>query len=199
MNKLAIFGASAVMAALPVAGVFAADSSVTDTVIVNVPKACTLEITAAGEHSEEAVDILNGKANTDITGAALGITCNDHGGWYLTAIGGEDAENPDTDMTGTNTASKIATGTTLDGSVSNWAFKATTDDTTNVTIQGTYDTTWAAIPGSATTIAKGTGAVENAPVQITYGVGISATQAADTYTGHVTYTVASPANDAPNN
>lgn len=195
MNKLAIFGASAVMAALPVAGVFAAGQSVTDTVVVNIAESCTVDIIGDGEHSTttSAATLSNG-GEVEVTGAQLGITCNDAKGWKLSAIGG-DGTTVSTDMVGVDTDNKIPTGTTFDGNTSNWAFKVDNEGIADVNIQGDFGS-WSAIPSTADTIvAKSGKAVANNEhtVLISYKVSANATQGADTYTGKVTYTIAHPA------
>ena len=199
MKKLAIAGASAVLAAMPVVGVFAADGTLsqTDTVVVTIDSACSLA-TSNTSGADYTATIANGAYNTNITGSTFTVTCNDTGGWQLNAIGAGTATGDVTKMdASTNTdADDIATGTTLDGSVSNWAFKIAKggSDASNITITTGYDN-FSAVPSQSTKIAQGTSTAGNSTIAATYGVGISATQSAGTYTGKVTYTLAHPASN----
>ena len=196
-------GASAVLAAMPIVGVFAADGTLsqTDIVKVTVDSACSLA-TSGSEVTPEAstykATIANGGHNDDIAGSTFTITCNDTGGWQLNAIGAGTATNDVTKMdASTNVDSDdIATGTTIDGSVSNWAFKIAKggSDASNITVTTGYDN-FSAVPSASTKIAQGTSTSGNSTITATYGVGISATQSAGTYTGKVTYTLAHPASN----
>ena len=197
MKKLAIAGASLALAAMPVVGVFAADGTLTqtDTVKVTIDSACSLA-TSNTSGADYTATIANGAFNTNIAGSTFTITCNDTGGWKLNAIGAGTATGDVTKMdASTNTDSDdIATGTTLDGTVSNWAFKVAKggDDAANITVTEGY-TNFSAIPSSATKIAQGTSTAGKSTITATYGVGISSTQSAGDYTGKVQYTLAHPA------
>jgi len=198
MKKLAIASASLALAAMPVVGVFAADQlgPLTDTVKVTVDSACTLARSEGpGEYT---ATIANGAFDMNITGSKFTITCNDTGGWQLNAIGAGSATGDITKMdASTSTDSDdIATGTTLDGSVSNWAFKIAKggDDAANITLTTGYDA-FSAIPANATKIAQGTSTAGKSTISTTYGVGISATQSAGDYTGKVNYTLVHPASN----
>ena len=184
MNKK-ILGASAaatVLAAMPLLGVFAADSTtVTDTVSVNIDATCTLGVASTGASPSEP--IVNGGNNQDMKGSEFSVTCNASNGWHITAKGAGE-EGHETDLITSDKAHTIETGTTLDGSVSNWAFKAT-----GTGVETTYQD-FAAVPSEAKTIAKGSAPVSGNKISITYGAGVSATQDAGTYTGKVTYTLA---------
>jgi len=196
-------GASAVLAAMPVVGVFAADGTMsrTDAVEVTVDSACSLATSGTETEgvSTYTANIANGGHNDNIAGSTFTVTCNDTGGWSLYAIGAGTATGDITKMdASTNVDSDdIATGITLDGSVSNWAFKVTKGgtDAANVTITEGY-TGFNPIPSAQTKIATGTSTAGNSTVAATYGVGISSTQSAGTYTGKVTYTLVHPATAA---
>lgn len=201
MKKIAIAGASVAFAAMPIVGVFAADGTLsqTDTVVVTVDSNCSLATSGTDvtpDASTYTAPIANGAYNTSIAGSTFTVTCNDTGGWKLNAVGAGTATGDVTKMdASTNTDSDdIATGTTLDGSVSNWAFKIAKggDDAANITITTGY-TDFSAIPSGATKIAQGTSTAGKSTITATYGVGISSTQSAGTYTGKVTYTLVHPA------
>ncbi len=194
---IAASAASVALAAMPVVGVFAADGTLTqtDTVVVTIDSACSLA-TSNTSGADYTATIANGAFNTAITGSTFTITCNDTAGWDLNAIGAGTANGDITKMdASTNTDSDdIATGTTLDGSVSNWAFKVAKGgtDSSNVTLTTGYDA-FSAIPSASTKIATGTSTAGNATITATYGVGVSSTQSAGTYTGKVQYTLSHPA------
>ena len=200
-SLIAAGAASLAVAAMPIVGVFAADGTLTqtDTVVVTVDTACSLATSGASvtpTASTYTATIANGAYNTNIGGSTFTITCNDTGGWDLNAIGAGEATGDVTKMDASTNkdADDIATGTTLDGSVSNWAFKVAKggDDASKVTLTTGYDQ-FSAVPSSSQKIATGTSTAGKATVSATYGVGISATQSAGTYTGKVTYTLAHPA------
>ena len=165
-KALAIATSSLVLAAMPVVGVFAVDTTeVTDNITVTVPETCTLGEVSTKEVSAE---ISNGNTNTSMAGNTLSITCNDGTGWHLTAEGaGSGADKTQL----INGEFNIPTG-----------------------VQETYQG-WAAVPATATTVAKGESAVSENSITITYGVGIDADQEAGTYKGAVKYVLAKTAGD----
>ena len=197
---IAAGAASLAVTAMPVVGVFAADGDLTqtDTVVVTIDSACSLATSGSelDPASTYTSTIANGEYDTNITGSTFTITCNDTGGWDLNAIGAGTATGDITKMdasTGVD-ADDISTGTTLDGSVSNWAFKIAKGGTDqgNITITTGY-TNFSAVPSSSTKIATGTSTAGNSTITATYGVGVSSTQSAGDYTGKVQYTLAHPA------
>ena len=199
MKKALIAGAaSTVLAAMPIVGAFAANGTLsrTDTVKVTVDSACSLA--TSNTSGDYTATIENGASNTNIAGSTFTVTCNNTGGWQLNAIGAGTVTGDVTKMDASTDkdADDIATGTTLDGSVSNWAFKIAKggDDAANVTITAGYDN-FSAVPSASTKIAQGTSTAGKSTITATYGVGISATQSAGTYTGKVTYTLAHPASN----
>ena len=181
MKKLAIIGASAALAALPAVGVFAADTTeVTDTINVTISESCTLGI----ENGVTKSETLASGGVTDIERAAFSISCNDAGGWHLSAQG-DGTGSTKTDMVGETETNKIPTGASVAGGTSAWAFKVTASDG----VEEGFDTLHM-IPSTATKIAGGSSPVSAKSVKIGYKVSASAEQAADTYTGKVKYTLA---------
>ena len=169
MNKriLGVSAASAVLAAMPLLGVFAADNQkVTDTVTVTVQPSCTLGEEVNGATPTEV--IANGNKNENMEGSAFG----------------GDGSNADTTMKDGSSHTIPSTNGTLDGKTSNWAFKATGEH-----VEAGYKE-WSAIPGAATKIAGNTTNAGAESVKITYGVSIAPDQNQGTYVGHVTYTLA---------
>ena len=204
MKKSLIAGsgvAALAMAALPFAGVFAEDGTMTqtDTVVVTVDSACSLATSGStlDPASTYAATIANGAYNTAIAGSTFTITCNDVQGWKLNAIGAGTSESGvaymDGTGTGITTSDDFNTGTTLDGTVSAWAFKlaAGTGDHAGASIVSGY-TDFSVVPTAATKVASGTTSAGTQTVTATYGVGISPTQNAGTYTGKVAYTLVHP-------
>ena len=186
MKKLAILGASVALAAVPVVGVFAADTTtVTDEVQVTISDSCTLGIT---EGAKPTKTLANGTADKTLAGAQFSITCNNGKGWTLKAQGDGTGDDKTTMVDAANHT--IPTGTSLDGSASNWAFKAA-----GTGVLGGY-TDFAQVPTEATAIAESATPTSAQSVNITYGVSVDATQAAGTYTGKVTYTLVNPKEDA---
>lgn len=205
MSKKLIAGAG-VVASLAVAlaplATFAADGTLsqTDTVVLTIDSACSLATSASGDITKT---LANGGHDDNITGSTFTITCNDVRGWKLNAVGAGEATGDVTKMKGTGTGitsnDDIPTGTTLDGTVSNWAFKlaAGTGDHAGATIYTSADpavdfTEFNAIPASATKVASGTTSAGTQTVTATYGIGVSPTQNAGTYTGKVQYTLVHP-------
>ena len=194
---IAAGAASVALAAMPVVGVVAADSNLsqTDTVIVTVDTACSLATSGSSldPASTYTATIANSAYNTNIAGSTFTVTCNDNAGWQLSAVGAGTGTSVAHMDASTEADDDIATGTTLDGSVSAWAFKVA--GANGATVQGSYDS-FSEVPTTAAVIAKGTTTTTTATVTATYGVGISATQEAGTYTGKVTYTLAHPATNS---
>ncbi len=218
MKKTLIAGAGVAalgMAALPFAGVFAANAdgtlTQTDTVIVTVDSACSIETTAGtgGTLDYDTTDptqvvgatytatIANGQENTAIEGSTFTVTCNDTGGWDLNAVGaGEATGHVNYMKASTNkTTDDIATadGTPSgSASTSSWAFSLAAGGDNAPTITTGY-TGFKAVPATSQKVATGTSTYGDSTVTATYGVGISETQSAGTYTGKVQYTLTHPA------
>ena len=185
MKKVLLMpGIVAAVALLPVAGVFAATgTTVTDTVEVTINSACSITVTNTA--NTYSVSMTNSQLRSDIGGTAMSISCNDAGGWKVTAVGDGAATNK-TQMKATGSGTNIATGTATSGATSNWAFKVTGTKASGYT-------TFKAVPSSATLVATNAGSSSSESITATYQVWISATQQADTYTGKVKYTLVHPA------
>lgn len=202
-SLIATGAASLALAAMPVAGVFATTSTVTDTLNVNIPAACTIRNDVTQGEDDAApvtenvynVTMKNGEFRDDIGTGATGVTgdsdntinvnCNiqsgTDAGWVLSAAPKGGAN---TLVSGSNT---IDSAVHTDQTTSSWAFKTAAS---GVTYQTGYATdTWAVVPSASANIAKGTG---NAEFTMTYQVYISTTQATGTYTGGVVYTLTNP-------
>lgn len=214
MKKIMMAGvgvAALGLAALPTVGVFAATSSVTDTLEVTINKACTIrndKTTVDGgtgvptTNNQYSVTMSNGQLRSDIGSGATGVTgendstidisCNttasDGGSWSLTAAGKEGSNT----LSAGGSTTPIASGPATEGATSNWAFKVS-----GVAAQGgtftpvdDYNNKFAAVPASSTKIAEGSG---SATLTMLYQVYVSPTQATGSYTGGVVYTLTNPA------
>ena len=184
-------GAAAVaLAAMPALGAFA---DVTDTVVLTIQSSCTVGQTSATAGAGKTITE-NNAVNSHLytydadgsAGGTLKVTCNDASGWNVKAIGSSTGSDK-TVMVPTASGTAIATGTATSGDTSNWMFK----------VAGTGAvsgyTSWAQIPSAATKVASSNDPVAEGAINTGYQVWVSATQEADTYTGSVTYTVATGA------
>ena len=177
------------------------DEPEVDIVNVTVPVSCTLDGTGMNSHTAE---IQNHQYETEIGSTTLTAYCNDANGFSIYAIGFSEDEYGNTDMAGQATDELIPTGTTLDGTVSNWAMKlATTNNATYpITLMNGYGS-YHSVPASYTLVAKREAATDVGTAAIgsilttTYAASVSPTQIADTYVGKVRYTLVHPYTEVP--
>ena len=172
------------------------NTSKTDQVNITVPVSCTLDGTGMDSHT---ANIQNRNYETEIGSTTLTAYCNDVDGFSIYAIGYSNEEYGNTNMIGVNTEELIPTGTTLDGSVSNWAMKLETNNeaTYPIALQNGYNA-YKAVPSTYTLVAKresstdtGTSAIGSV-LTSTYAISVSPSQVADTYVGKVRYTLVHP-------
>ena len=198
MKKLAIASASLALAAMPVAGVFAAATpkSFTDDLTITVNPGCTIQETtgtggsAAGTHNDRsfAATIVAGewkelRAGEAASGSteekAMEIVCNstdDSKQWTVSATSiNEGKLQVDGDAT-----KFIAGGTAKDGDTSAWAYSV--DNGTN----------WNGVQATMASVKTGTASTTATPFNPIYRVYVAPTQAAGQYKGSVTYTVNLP-------
>ena len=84
MKKLAVLGASAVLAALPVVGVFATDPEpVVDTITVTVSETCTL--TRSTGNGTYTATMSTNALNPSVGSSTLTAVCNNAGGFSVSA------------------------------------------------------------------------------------------------------------------
>ena len=218
MKKLAIASASMALAAMPVVGVFAADAgspSIVDEVKVVINESCTFQATAnnqpvapsgtpAAVNRHFSKDATLGSLVTlggDPTQSASGSTdtnpiviqgvCNSGesgstktGTWTISALAGNNGEMVKTGDTGST--DNIPTNLKTSGTESGWSMKI--DSTGGSNGYNTYK----AVPfESATEVATGTANGQSFSFQPSYRVYVGTEQASGTYTGTVTYTIAS--------
>ena len=208
-------GASAVLAAMPVVGVFAETISpeITDTVKVSLTRTCSISATGTTYDGDTAQTGQGGSAfeyrasiqlggTADLGSTSMNIKCNATGGWVLNAIGAATGGlganylvSSNTDHTNEDIASSATP--TFEGNTSDWGMKVTSASHSSL-IQGTFGTAFTQVPSSSTAVAKTTVATDasttgGVTITPTYKVYASNTQAAGTYTGAVKYTLLTPA------
>ena len=210
-------GASAVLAAMPVVGVFAETISpeITDNIQLTLSRTCA--ITATGttydgdtEQTSQSGNTFTykgtltlGQATGDLGATSINIKCNATGGWVLNAVGAATGGlganylvSSNTDHTNEDIASSATP--TFSGNTSDWGMKVTSSTNPSL-IQGTFGTDYTQVPASSTAVAKSLVATDastsgsGVTVTPTYKVFASSTQAAATYSGAVKYTLLTPA------
>ena len=219
MKKLAIASASMALAAMPVVGVFAADPgspNIVDEVKVVIDESCTFQATAnsqavtpsgtpAAINRHFSKDATLGATVTlggDPTQSASGSTdtnpitiqgiCNSDGSatsqtgkWTISALGGSNAEMVKTGGAA-GAEGNIPTNLNTSGTASGWSMKIDSPTGTNG-----YNT-WKVVPsGNAEEVASGNASGTAFTFQPSYRVYVGTAQASGTYTGTVTYTIAS--------
>ena len=178
---------------------------VVDIINITVPVSCTLSGTGQGTHNET---IENGTYESNIGTTTIKAFCNDNTGFAIYAAGytGDEIGGTNSNkLVGASTNQTIVTGTaTTAGNpdVSNWAMKLGT--VTNptpaypITITTGYND-YHTVPNEYTKVAYRNASTdigssaEGATLTTTYAAYISKTQAADTYSGKVIYTLVHPA------
>lgn len=187
-------------AMLTSARVNADNNNTVDEIGITVPSSCTMN-GAIASGQEHTATINPNTYQADIGKTRMTTFCNDNGGYAIYAIGftGDKYDGEDhTKLIGANTDQRIATGTAKAGN-SQWAMRVTS-------IVGAYapiiengfdsadyhivpdDYAKVATYGSTTDADGGIGS----GIETTYAVYIGGTQAADTYTGKVKYTLVHP-------
>ena len=205
MKKLAIAGASLALAAMPVVGVFAADTTtVTDNLNVTIADTCTVSTSTYGSGSTgNQWGTQTGTAGTDASISntwtlaiannatatspthTIAIMCNKTSGWTL------KAQNDDKLYTGQNkTGDDIAYSTSAAQGTEGYYVSVSdatdgTISTDNVSSGKMND-----LNAGAATIFSKNGSTATASVNVSYTVGTSTTTEAGTYTGKVVYTLA---------
>ena len=188
------------------------NDSVVDQVSITVPISCTLSGSGMTSHN---ASIPNGTYTDDIGTTTLKAFCNDNSGFAIYAAGytgNEIGGTNSTKLVGTSASNNAtidtgtATGPVSGNDTSNWAMKLQTVSSPTPTYPITIDNSfsnYSAVPSSYTKVAHrdngtdiGTNA-EGSTLTTTYAAYISKTQAADTYTGQVKYTLVYPASEVP--
>lgn len=209
MKKILTVGAaSTVLAAMPILGVFA---NQTDTVVVEIEDACTVDLaTVADDDTTPDVDetdtghvagmgtsaatswsgdtlsgvMTNGTATQNYGQTKLRVSCNDNDGFVvsatmnnLTAAVAED---------GSGNKLTIQPNAAFSGTSSGYAIKIGNISGNGASSMAAASSDWIGTTGTIVTASE---PVSAGTFTVTYGVGVSATQAADTYSGTVVYGV----------
>ena len=206
MKKAIIAGASAaVLAAMPVMGVFA-EGSVQDTIKVGIDETCQIALAASGAHTngsgenagawgtEATANVLsgtiaNGGVANNYGSTTMVITCNHSTGYAVsaaaTALTAANAEVSE------GVKATIPLNASFSGTSSGWAYKVSAKTDAMTTNASNWTDT-----ASNSGLITGDAPISNANFTVMYGVGLSATQPADNYTGTITYTInaVTPAN-----
>ena len=199
MKKLAIAGASVVLAVLPVAGVFAESSSTVDWVTLTVNASCTMSATSTyTEASPLSLGSAAGAGSTfggtdGVTGTAMTISCNNTKGWTL-----KTTATPMT-MTG---GKNISFGAFATSGASVWSAQLAVGgaDASAVSLADGWGTFAGTKTGAETTVLQNTSTgadpstvsvgVYGVTVTPSYKAYVATNQEAGTYKGSITYAFA---------
>ncbi|MBQ3320865.1 hypothetical protein IJG71_01920 [Candidatus Saccharibacteria bacterium] len=209
MSKKIIAGLGVVaglaVALAPVA-TFATDVTIqTDELVVTIESACSFghDFTdatdiAAPSHNDASGDAATWSVDTatltmepgtseDTFGTTkLNVYCNDVHGYNIAMT-----SSTNFNLAGANSGTNIPAAASYSASVSGWTLTAAMTSTSgnDHTIKNSYTTAKAA---AETDLAGSTTATktDGDTIDITYGVGVANNQAADVYTGDITYTLA---------
>ncbi len=203
-KKMAVVSlASVAMAAMPMASVLAVtyNDAVVDQIQVTVNTVCNMTSSVTpqagapnGAYSKTVTPgtlVGGGGQAWEGNVSTMTYSCNDAGGWKVTAQGvaGVGSSTAQTVLAASSSGTDIATGTATDGNVSNWAFR----------VSGTGAvpeyTAFSAVPGTSTAVASSevSGAsVYEGTLTPEYRVWVAPTQESDTYTGYVKYILSAP-------
>ena len=190
MKKLAIVGASAALAALPVLGVFAADTSVTDTIKITVNDACTIteSSTTDGLDNKDTTyaDTVANGAETTFSGTHSGnhqlhVSCNAASGWKLTVT--------PNDLTGYTDSGKGTTNGDTISYTSSYAASGTAGLwTAIITAPSGITVTQASTAGSGNiVISEQNAQAANVEITSTYKAYVGTQTSAGYYEGDITY------------
>ena len=183
-----------------------ADDTVLSDVTVSIPLSCNMEATVNTPHT---ATINAGTYQADIGTTTFKVTCNDHSGYSIYAIGYTNNEFGNTKLLATVNDTlaptyDIVTGTSTSGSTSNWAMKLTpVTGTYAPTIESNTNGSFSSyhiVPSTYTKVAtfpSSTDTITGSSMQATYAAFIAIDQPAGSYDGKVRYTLVHPASETP--
>ena len=193
MKKLAILGASAALAAMPVVGVFAAAGDVTgstDTLQITVEPTCSFTNANSGEivttqtysdtvaNGAKAAFKVGGNSKTN---HVFNVVCNYNDGWRVTAAGGDLAGATQGNA---HVIQMVAAAVPTAGS-------GTKEGQWSAALSGTgVSGSYIAVPtqeAPTPTIATQTAATDSTTFTVTYDAYVGTETAADTYSHTVVY------------
>ena len=180
-----------------------ADETKSATASVTVADACTVSGIVNTPHTGTVPNGIYSGSNSyypnGIGKTTLTVVCNDSSGYAIYAIGYTNDTDGTTTLNGINTGQTIATGTAVNGSTSNWAMKLTATGSSYIPVVESTSpnnfTAYHAVPSTSTKVASYPSATDTtlgSTLETTYAAYVSPTQAADTYTGKVKYTLVHP-------
>lgn len=189
---IAASAASLAVAALPIAGVFAATSnSFTDTLTVGVKGGCTIEESATGATAgtykdrqfEATIPVgtekeLTAKSSSEYSGG-FSVSCNTTTGTWTISVA---ATNGGDLKDGDNAISPLGASATMGGNTSSWAIKSNANGATT----NPYANYKGFVAGSFLEGSAG----ETVTFNPSYKAYVAPNQAPGDYTGTVTYTIA---------
>lgn len=201
MKKLAIASASLALAAVPVAGVFAAGSqSFTDDITVNIADACTMETSATpgnGTYADRVFseDVTAGSkiefGNSNESGSVdptISVICNTTTAgktWSVKATASTDGDTESPKAALKDGSNFIKSGTATLGDTSTWAMKMN-----NVGGNSDYSSAYTAVPaGENTVVLTADASSSNVTFRPSYQVYAAPKQAPGTYKGSVVYKI----------
>ena len=139
----------------------------------------------------------NGTSTDALGTTTLGVYCNNVDGYTITTTGAGALTSSTSDTIPVNNA--------FSASTTGWSFKVSAGENNRGVVVAAYDDTWATSANANAVIAQ---SPSNAPKMtsndgdyftITYGVGVSDSLSAGTYTGTITYTLAQIQSQAQGN
>ena len=201
MKKLAIASASLALAAVPVAGVFAAPSSqqFTDDITVTIKDACTMETSATtgnGTYADRVFvkDVTAGSkiefGNSNESGSVdptITVVCNtteSSKNWSVKATATTDGATENKKAALVSGSNYIKSGTATSGDTSSWAMKMNNSGGTSA-----Y-TAYTEVPADADTLVLTAGAsTTGVTFRPSYQVYVAPNQAPGSYKGTVVYNI----------
>lgn len=196
MKKLLAGAGAVALAALPVAGVFATDTDVTDTIQITVNSACTIDETTTTTDGLDTKDttyaatVANGAettfSNVHSGNHAFHVSCNAPGGWSFSAT--------PTNLAGYTASNKTASNNDSINFVASGSYQntgAAGDWTVTITAPSGITVTQPATAGSSNTIISETGAqAANVEITAAYKAYVGTETAAGFYEGTIAYALA---------
>ena len=183
MKKLAIAGASVALAAMPVVGVFADTTSLTDNISVTIDSSCTFSESTGQSFSDSSVAVGTQAGLTNSGVHTFNVFCNDKSGWSVSAgapVGLHDSTQTGTSHDFAYTAEAISAAATE----GKWSAAVASTPIAKVTY---IPAAGGALAGeTASTLAAGS------EFTVTYDVWAGTQSPAGTYGGTVQYTLSHP-------
>ena len=193
---IAASAASLAVAALPIAGVFAATSTqFSDTLTVGVAGGCTIEDNASGATPGTYADRTFSKPITAGTAAELEgaqgqstdgfkVSCNTDTGTWTVSVAAENSGNLVSEDD--DTIAPLASGASMGGNTSSWAIQSHAQVTSTGTVTNPYEEYTGYSAGVFLSAPAGSTATFNP----SYKAYVAPNQAPGNYAGKVTYTIA---------